>query len=207
MLDLTVSDSSPVAPGIYPARVTWVIDLGRQAGQFGTAPKVLVGFELGDELRDDGRPAMLSKTYTAALSPKAKLRELLTALLGPLTAGTAVSLRDLVGKPAMVTVGAKQKADGAPTTGITAVAPPGRYQVPALIGPGLVYDGAAPDPAVLAQLPDWVRERVAAAVPAPAPAPRPAPPPAPARRGRKAKPEPTPAEVGPDDLDDELGDL
>lgn len=206
MLSLTVSDSAPVAAGIYPARVAWVVDLGLQTSQFGTAPKVLVGFEFPTETRDDGRPAMLSRTYTASLTPKAALRELLAALLGPLTTGTKVTLRDLVGRPTMVTVAPKQKADGTMTTGITAVAAPGRYDIPPMVGPGLVYDRAAPDPAVLEQLPEWLKERIAAAVPAPTPTPRPAPPPPPpaapaAKPGGKANVQatPAPAEVDPDD--------
>jgi hypothetical protein len=196
MLDLTVTDTTPVAAGIHPARLAWVVDLGIQSGQYGDKPKVVLSFELPDEVMPDGRPAMLSKTFTASLTPKSALRAALAALVGPLTTGTQLALKDVVGKPCMLTVVHKPRDSGGVSATIEAIATPGRYQVPPLIGPGLVYDMAKPDPAVLSGLPEWIQTAVAQAKPAAKPST-----PAPAAQAKVTAPVPAEAVPFDDDLD------
>jgi hypothetical protein len=213
MLNLTVTDSTPVAAGIHPARLCWVVDLGVQTGPYGDKPKLILAFELPGEIMADGRPAVVSRTFTASLSPKASLRQALTALVGPLTTGATVGLKGLVGRPVMVTVAHKPRDDGGVRAFIEAIAAPGKYEIPPMVGPGLVFDQAAPDPVVLDQLPDWIKAAVAlakpvarpfAAAPVPTPAavfqapPAPPPPPAPAAT-HAAAPAPNAGTAFPDD--------
>ena len=178
-LAIPVTDSAPIPAGIYPARLAWVIDLGVQSGPYGDKPKLVLSFELPSEILADGRPAMLSRTFSATLSPKSALRQALAALVGPLTTGTTVALKDLVGRGAMVTVAHKPRDDGGVRALIDAIAAPGKYELPPMVSPGLVFDQAAPDPAVLEQFPDWIKAAIAQAKPvARAPAAPPPPPPA-----------------------------
>ncbi len=64
-----------IAPeGNHTAICYMIVDLGYQETGFGVKPKVLIGWELCNELMSDGRPFVVSQRYTLSLNEKANLR-------------------------------------------------------------------------------------------------------------------------------------
>lgn len=89
VMSLTVKDngSSDVIPapeGLHIARCYAVIDLGDQHNKtYNTvSPKVLIGWELPQQLNNQGKPFAQFQRYTASLSEKSNLRSLLEAWRG-----------------------------------------------------------------------------------------------------------------------------
>lgn len=62
-----------VPSGMYQAVCAFVEDIGVQESPFGKAHKAVVCWELSEKM-SDGRPFMMSKTYTISLNEKATLR-------------------------------------------------------------------------------------------------------------------------------------
>jgi len=115
-MPIEVPISTPYVPApAGPAQgvVVDVVDHGLVSGPFGTKPVVSLVFEL-DVLRDDGRPHLVSKRYTATLAPKSKLRPHVEALLGrPLEERSqAFDLELLLGANALLNVIHKAGTDG-----------------------------------------------------------------------------------------------
>jgi hypothetical protein len=82
----TESDFKPVPDGTHLGICYRVIDLGTQSttfnGEAKQAHKVLLTWELPQELMDDGRPYMISQSYTWSMHEKATLRKSLEAWRG-----------------------------------------------------------------------------------------------------------------------------
>jgi hypothetical protein len=82
----TESDFKPVPDGTHLGICYRVIDLGTQSttfkGEAKRAHKVLLTWELPQELMDDGRPFMISQSYTWSMHEKATLRKSLEAWRG-----------------------------------------------------------------------------------------------------------------------------
>lgn len=107
---------SPVPAGAHMAICYRVIDLGTQEttweGKTKQTHQVLVGWEIPEELMEDGRPFTIGQVYTWSMGEKAKLRAHLEAWRGkafedidfrdPKEGG--FDIRKIVGKPCMVTV-------------------------------------------------------------------------------------------------------
>ena len=96
--------------GTHAARCYQVIDLGTQKGEYKGKPtykhKVLIVFELVDELMEDGRPFSVSGKYTLSLSQKGNLRPLLESWRGvPFTEEEAqgFDIEVLLGKTCLLT--------------------------------------------------------------------------------------------------------
>jgi hypothetical protein len=74
----TGGDFTPTPPGTHKAICYRVIDLGTQQtvfqGQSKLQHKILLSWELPDELMEDGRPFTISKKYTFSSHEKAVLR-------------------------------------------------------------------------------------------------------------------------------------
>jgi hypothetical protein len=66
--------------GIYEAILYSVIDIGRQETKFGVKHQMTIGWKMIEHCYDDGNPKSFHQTYNVALSPKAKLFELLNGL-------------------------------------------------------------------------------------------------------------------------------
>ena len=104
--------------GTHAARCYQVLDLGTQKVEWKGAVKyqhkILLGFELCDELMDDGRPFSVSGRYTLSLSEKGNLRPLLEAWRGaPFTEQEAegFDVAKLLGQPCILTVIHNQVGD------------------------------------------------------------------------------------------------
>jgi len=88
LTDTAAGTFEPCPAGTYPARLVRLIDMGTQPvtfeGRTTHARKVLLSWEITDpELRrDDDRPYVVSKRYTASLHERASLRRDLAAWRG-----------------------------------------------------------------------------------------------------------------------------
>jgi hypothetical protein len=82
----TESSFTPVPAGTHLGICFRVIDLGTQQTTFNgdtkTAHKVLISWEIPDEVMNDGRPFMISQSYTWSMHEKATLRKSLEAWRG-----------------------------------------------------------------------------------------------------------------------------
>lgn len=82
----TESSFTPVPAGTHLGICFRVIDLGTQQTTFNgdtkTAHKVLISWEIPDEVMSDGRPFMISQSYTWSMHEKATLRKSLEAWRG-----------------------------------------------------------------------------------------------------------------------------
>lgn len=82
----TESNFLPVPAGTHLGICYRVIDLGTQATNFNgetkTAHKVLLSWEIPEEKMEDGRPFMISQSYTWSMHEKATLRKSLEAWRG-----------------------------------------------------------------------------------------------------------------------------
>lgn len=81
-------DFQPCPPGVYPARLYRLLDLGTQSetfeGKTNERRKLLLSFEILDPdiATDDGRPMTVHRRFTWSLHPKAALRPFLAAWRG-----------------------------------------------------------------------------------------------------------------------------
>jgi hypothetical protein len=158
----------PIIPaGTHAARCSWVIDLGTQKttwqGQEKHQHKVLFGFELPDELMEDGRPFFISNRYTMSLSEKAALRGVLETWRGvKFTEEEALGfdLFKVLGQPCMLTVIHNDKG-GKTYANVAGVAklPKGMTCKPA-INPPVSFSLAEFDQKVFDALPEWVRNTI-----------------------------------------------
>ena len=179
---LTLNEGASFAPapaGLHNAVCTMVVDLGLQPSLYGNKAKVLIGWELVNVLRDDGRPFVISRTFGATLSKQGALRPLIETWRGrPLTADEAAGfdLKTLVGQPCKVLIQHAETKDGRLFANAQTVikADPGQ---PTTAQTDLVFfDQDQPDPVALSKLPAWISHLIEQAVhverkPAPAPQP------------------------------------
>jgi hypothetical protein len=82
-MSLIVSRKSftPAPEGVFPAVLVDAVDLGEVTGKFGTKHKVRLVWQITEKMKD-GRPFIVSKTYTSSLHPKSGLAKDLTAWRG-----------------------------------------------------------------------------------------------------------------------------
>lgn len=161
----------PIEPGVYPARLVQVIDLGLQDmsserwGKKRPANKIWLTWELvnefckdenGNDIEDkprwvsDQRPwygigadKAPSAMYYKAMDPKNEYDE---------------DFGKLVGKPCLVTVVNNEK-NGKVYTNVAGVTPPMKgMQIPELVNEPKVLDLDAPDMEVFESLPDFLKD-------------------------------------------------
>lgn len=118
-----------VPAGVYSAVCSKVYDLGVQEGYEGKRQqKVVILWEL-DERKDNGERFLMSKTYTASLNEKAKLRQDLEAWRGRRFTPEELrgfDLDNILGAPCQLSVVEYTKQNGSPGTKISAVMPLGK---------------------------------------------------------------------------------
>lgn len=105
--------------GTHRARCYRVIDLGTQRTVFQNQEKwlhqVLLGFELCDELMEDGRPFVISPRFTASLHEKANLRHMLESWRGRAFTDDELEgfeLQKIITKPCLLTIAHEKNAKG-----------------------------------------------------------------------------------------------
>lgn len=178
-MTLIVSDNArgdfePIPVGVYPAVCYLVADLGIQpGGQYRPRHQVHIRWELPD-LRvtwtdRDGNehegPRTIGQTFTASLSPKAKLRGVLEGWRG--RAFTAQELQgfdlmNICGAACQLAIGNQTGADGRVYAQIAAVLQFAKGTLkPSLSRPLLRY---SPDePSQFSELPGWLQDKIRSA--------------------------------------------
>lgn len=164
-----------IEPGTYPARLVQLIDLGLQPQRpyLGKdkppAQEVMLTYELVDEFMKDekgevipDKPRWISETlpFFGLQADKAKSTQRYNALDPSGAFGGDFS--KLVGSPINVTI--VNNAVGDRTydniATISTMRPKDADKCPKLINPSKVFDLDAPDMAVFASLPEWIRNKI-----------------------------------------------
>lgn len=179
-MSLKLSEKASYTPppaGLHPAVCVWVIDLGLQAGTFGTKPQLLLSWELPDCPDDQGKPHVISRRFTATLSKNGALRPVLASWRGRDFTAEEVAgfdMSKLVGVPCQVLIQHTTKDDGQVSATVQTVikAAPGQPTLTA--NPALFYDQDRPDAAVKTQLPEWIQKLLDEAIEPPKPPVKPA---------------------------------
>jgi hypothetical protein len=161
-----VGEKGIIPAGTHVARCCGVVDLGRQYSEkFGRwANKIMVQFELPADLTDDGRPAVISKTYTLSLNDKASLRKDLESWLGrPITASeehNGFALGSMLGATCLLSILHGENAEKAYSYIAGVMSIPEGMVVPDAVNPVILYDIENGEDAVYAKLPDWVKNLI-----------------------------------------------
>lgn len=158
----------PVEPGTYFAVCIGVVDLGEQETTYNNKTRytnqVQLIFELPEELIEvDGemQPRWLSRNFTVSASARGKLRPFIEAWLGKKYTDEGFAdfeLFDLVGKPAMLSVGLSQ--DGQYANIASAAALPKGLQAPKAKSEFFTFDVEAWDQAAFEKLPEYLQEKI-----------------------------------------------
>lgn len=153
-----------IPAGTHVARCIGVIDLGTQYSEkFGNSSrKVLVKWELPDELMDDGKPVGTSKKYTLSLNEKANLKKDLESWLGRSITEQeqkeGYPLGNLLGKPCLLSIIHTQSGDKTYANIASVMGVPKGTPVPAQFNPMTTYDVEDGKNAVFEKLPDWIKK-------------------------------------------------
>jgi len=164
------SDFQIPPAGAHLARLYRIVDLGTQEttfkGEKKWVPQVLLTFELIFEKMEDGKPLIISSTYTMSLGEKSKMRQIVRSLTGTaLTDETAsgFNLSELIGKVATVTVIHKTGRDGRDRAYIQDVGavPKGTKIEDGPFNKPMVFDLGAFDQAQYDSLPQYYKDKIA----------------------------------------------
>lgn len=158
--------------GQYFARCFGIYDIGTQtvtSKSFGTAQKrqVNIAFELlknmdeEDVRRDDGKPFVISQTFTFSMHERATLRKFIGDWLGrPLTEKEVqeFDLASLIGRPTLIQVVHKQSGDNTYANIGTIMTTKKSFEG---VNPEVVFSVEQPDAGdMLDNLPQWLQEKV-----------------------------------------------
>jgi len=146
------ASSEPISPGLKPGVFAKVFDLGVQSTNYGDKHQVVLVWEV-DERDSEGKRKLTSKTYTASLNEKAKLRQHLESWRGkPFQQGelSGFDLEKLIGENCQLNLLPYTTKAGKEITVINSVLP------------------AAPNQNLVSELPadfcpEWVKEKMAPA--------------------------------------------
>ena len=154
----------PKAPaGTHVARCCWVIDLGTQTtewmGKKKKQPKILIAWELSNELMDDGRPFTVSNRYTLSLFEQAVLRQHLESWRGKSFTEDDVNggfdVKNILGAYCMLNIIHKQ-SNGKTYANVGGVMTlPKGMPKPPKINPDIYF--STDDFAGFEDLPEWIR--------------------------------------------------
>ena len=169
-------DFKPVPVGAHIAVCTGLVDIGYQGGgQFEPAFKVVISWQLPNQLSDSGKPLTISQTYTNSMNKKANLRKLIESWFGKALpseeAANNFELKALLGRACMVNVVHKE-SNGKTFANVNTVMPiPAGIPKPEAPKDFLYYsptdDGASEEEIsrAYAALPEWLRKKVDAQLP------------------------------------------
>lgn len=161
-----------VPAGNHVARLYSIIQIGKISeeymGEMKMNEKVMLRFELPDEMREYGEKGMLpmaiSREYTLSLGEKSNLRKLVEGLTGtPLDQSQEfMGIESLLGKWCMLNVIQKVSKTGKVYAQITSAAPlPKSMKAPAAINPDFVFDFEENySDAKLAAMPSFIQDKI-----------------------------------------------
>lgn len=170
------SDFKRIPAGSHIAVCDIVADVGLQETFFGTKQQCYLRFEIPDErweYEKDGKkmegPGVIGNFYTASMSKKANLRQLLENWRGrQFTKEEAENfdISSILGKPCMLSVVESESSDGTKYSNIASVSPlPKGIPAPKAELPLLFYYEG--DKSQYSKLPEWIRKKIDTQVPAP----------------------------------------
>jgi hypothetical protein len=156
--------------GTHRARCYRVIDLGTQTQTYNNQTKllhqVLVGFELCDEMMDDGRPFVTSARYTASLHEKANLRHTLESWRGRAFTDKELEgfeLKSIIQAPCLLTLAHEKSKTGDKTyANIKAITPlaKGMEKPPVLVNMPEHYEIEQGKNELFKHFPEWLQELI-----------------------------------------------
>lgn len=161
-------DFVPPPAGSHAAICYRLIDLGTQQseylGQTKRQHKIILSWELPDELMDDGQPFTIHQRYTLSMHEKAALRAHLAAWRGRDFTDDEAAQFDIsavVGKPCLVSIVHNTK-DGRTYANVSSVSKmPKGMQTPAPVNPPIVFNLGEPDWTVFEALSNGLKETIA----------------------------------------------
>lgn len=170
----TAQQRELIEAGNYIARCYQMLHIGTVQeiilGEPKTLNKVRIGWELPTELKvfneEKGeQPRVISKEFTLSMNEKSNLRKVLASWRGKDFSedeAKSFDIINLLGKPCMLNIIHKPSKDGTKTyeeiAGVTPM--PRGMQCPEQINPNMVWDYDAPDMQLLANLPDFLKDKI-----------------------------------------------
>lgn len=152
-------------PGLQTGILIQLADLGTQETTYLGAIKkkrqIYLGFELAEDKMEDGRPMMISNTYTNIFSDKSRLVQHLESWVGPLTED--FNLDDLLGKAANITIDIPPPGqDGKRYANIKGISPLKRTETaPERYNPIVKLDLREFDGQMFDLLPKFIQDKIA----------------------------------------------
>lgn len=101
------ADFEPLKEGTHLAVCVGIIDLGLQETNFGEKRQLRLEWITPDELKDNGEPFRIGKTYTLSMNSKSSLRKDIANWIGGISdddAAAAFDITTLAGKGCQITV-------------------------------------------------------------------------------------------------------
>ncbi len=102
------SDDFKLVPeGTHLARCYLMVDIGLQETVYGDKEKVVLGWEIPEQLTDDGRPLIIYSTYTNSMHEKSNLRRDIENWRGKKLTddeSRAFDLRNVLGHPCQLSI-------------------------------------------------------------------------------------------------------
>lgn len=168
-------EQAPVEPGVYPARIVQILDLGLQAQrpfqgkEKPPAQEISITYELvdtfcvdkdGKELED--KPRWISETLPLYSISQDKAKSTQRYVAADPSGKFGGDFSKLVNAPVNVTivhnkVGEKTYVNVA---GIAAMRPRDEAKCPELVNPAKVFDLDAPDMEIFGSLPQWIQDKI-----------------------------------------------
>lgn len=110
-------------PGTVGSVCSRVIDMGTQDSQWGPKRRVLVSWEI-DEKMSDGRPFLVSSSYTLSFHEKSALLAMLESWRGKAFGSDEnIDLKSIVGKPALLNLVEVEGKNGGAFVNVKSVSP------------------------------------------------------------------------------------
>lgn len=164
----TGGDFTPAPAGTHLARCIGCVSLGTQPQnnpKFDATFKIMLVWELPDELLDGGKAMTVSRELTCSLSEKANLRHLLESWRGKSFTREELDgfdVQDVVDVPCMITVIHKTSAKGRTYAEVSAVTKlPKSVPAKARVNELVRYEIEDGKNAVYESLPEFVRKKIA----------------------------------------------
>lgn len=165
MKDTGGGDFELIPSGTHLARCYLMADLGHQKTSYQGSelikPQVLISWELTNEKMKDGRPFVISKTYTASLNEKANLRAHLESWRSRAFTeeeAKAFDLKKVLGAACQLSI-VHNESKGKTYANIKAVTSiPKGITAPDLINPKVAYELG--DELAWEKLPEWIQKKI-----------------------------------------------
>ena len=152
--------------GTFAARCYQIIDLGHQTviweGQASVKPIVRITWEISEKMAD-GRPFVISKEYTARITPKSSLKKDLEAWRGRAFTDQELanfSLENVLGKPCMLQVTHKKSADKSYANVSSIMSLPKGMPCEELVNPAVTFDIQEFNNEIFESLPEFIRKKI-----------------------------------------------